>query len=40
MQANELQKVAATGDQAAIKAQFGELGKACKSCHDKYREEE
>ena len=33
-------KWAATGDQAAIKAQFGELGKACKSCHDKYREEE
>ena len=28
-QANKLQEVAATGDQAAIKAQFGELGKAC-----------
>lgn len=39
-QSNKLAEVAATGDQAAIKAQFGELGKACKSCHDKYREEE
>ena len=39
-QANELKKVAATGDQAAIKAQFGETGKACKACHDKFREEE
>ncbi len=39
-QANALQKVAATGDQAAIKTQFGEVGKACKACHDKYRTEE
>ncbi|MCB1888680.1 MAG: cytochrome c [Rhodocyclaceae bacterium] len=39
-QANELKKVAATGDQAAIKAQFGETGKACKACHDKFRMEE
>ncbi|NMG31243.1 c-type cytochrome [Aromatoleum evansii] len=39
-QANTLQKVAMTGDQAAIKAQFGEMGKACKACHDKYRVEE
>ena len=39
-QANTLQKVAATGDQAAIKTQFGEMGKACKACHDKYRIEE
>ncbi len=39
-QANALQAAAATGDQAAIKAQFGETGKACKSCHDKYREKE
>jgi cytochrome c556 len=39
-QANKLQQVAAAGDQAAIKAQFGEVGKACKSCHDKYRIEE
>ncbi len=39
-QANELQKVAAGGDKAAIKAQFGETGKACKACHDKFRAEE
>lgn len=39
-QANKLQQVAATGDQAKIKAQFGEVGKACKACHDKYRIEE
>lgn len=40
MQANKLAEVAAGGDAAAIKAQFGELGKACKSCHDKFREED
>lgn len=39
-QANKLAEVAATGDQAAIKAQFGETGKTCKACHDKFREEE
>lgn len=39
-QANKLAEVAAGGDQAAIKVQFGELGKACKACHDKFREEE
>lgn len=36
-EANELAKVAAGGDQAAIKAQFGKTGEACKSCHDKFR---
>jgi cytochrome c556 len=25
---------------AAIKAQFGKLGEACKACHDKFRKEE
>ncbi|WP_332671390.1 c-type cytochrome [Aromatoleum sp.] len=39
-QANKLQQVAVSGDQAAIKTQFGEVGKACKACHDKYRLEE
>jgi cytochrome c556 len=39
-QANALQTVAASGDEAAIKAQFGEVGKACKACHEQYREEE
>ena len=36
-EANELQKVAAGGDIAAIKAQFGKLGETCKSCHDSFR---
>lgn len=35
--ANELAKVAATGDAAAVKAAFGKLGSTCKSCHDDYR---
>lgn len=38
-QANKLQEVAAAGDQAAIATQFGEVGKACKACHDNYRAE-
>jgi cytochrome c556 len=39
-QANEMAKVAATGDAAAVKAQFGKLGEACKGCHEKFRAEE
>jgi len=35
--ANELARVAAAGDAAALKEQFGKLGKSCKSCHDDYR---
>jgi cytochrome c556 len=38
-EANELAKVAATGDPAAVKAQFGKLGGACKGCHDDFRKE-
>ncbi|MDO8959183.1 MAG: cytochrome c [Rhodocyclaceae bacterium] len=38
--ANEMAKVAAGGDAAAVKAQFGKLGEACKGCHDKFRKEE
>ncbi|PZP65134.1 MAG: hypothetical protein DI596_00055 [Azospira oryzae] len=30
--------MAKTGDEKAMKTQFGELGKACKACHDDYRE--
>ena len=37
---NEMAKVAATGDLAAIKAQFGKLGGTCKACHDKFRAED
>jgi cytochrome c556 len=39
-QANKLADVAAGGDQKAIAAQFGDLGKACKACHDKFRFDE
>lgn len=35
--ANELAKVAATGDINTIKTQFGKLGETCKSCHDLIR---
>ncbi|MGE4407067.1 c-type cytochrome [Pseudomonas sp.] len=35
--ANQLAKVAADGDQAAIKKAFGDVGGSCKSCHDKFR---
>lgn len=36
----ELAKVAATGDAAAVKAQFGKLGQTCKSCHDDFRKKD
>jgi cytochrome c556 len=36
-EANELAKVAATGDAGAIKAQFGKVGASCKGCHDLIR---
>lgn len=39
-EANEMAKVAATGDAAAVKAQFGKLGDSCKGCHDKFRKDE
>jgi len=38
--ANEMAKVAAGGDAAAVKAQFGKLGESCKACHEKFRKEE
>jgi cytochrome c556 len=38
--ANEMAKVAAGGDAAAAKAQFGKLGEACKGCHEKFRKED
>jgi cytochrome c556 len=37
--ANELDKVAQTGDKAALQAQFGKTGETCKSCHDKFRKD-
>lgn len=36
-EANELAKVAAAGDAAAVRAQFGKVGGACKGCHDDFR---
>lgn len=39
-EANELTKVAASGDAAAVKVQFGKVGQACKGCHEKFQEEE
>ena len=35
--ANNLAKVAATGDKAAVQKAFGDTGATCKACHDKYR---
>ena len=36
-EANELQKVAASGEIDAIKAQFGKVGASCKACHDEFK---
>lgn len=38
--ANEMAKVAAMGDAAAVKTAYGELGKTCKGCHEKFKVEE
>jgi cytochrome c556 len=35
--ADNLAKVAATGDATAVKTAFGDVGKSCKACHDKFR---
>jgi len=35
----KLNTAAKGGDINAIRAQFGETGKACKACHDDYRKE-
>lgn len=36
-QATELSKIAAGGDVALVKAQFANLNKTCKACHDDFR---
>ena len=36
-EASELARVAATGDKAAVQAQFGKTGATCKACHDDFR---
>lgn len=40
MAANDMAKLAAAGDAAAVKAQFGKLGETCKACHEKFRADE
>jgi cytochrome c556 len=39
-ESNELAKVAATGDAAAVKVAFGKLGATCKGCHDDFRKKD
>jgi cytochrome c556 len=36
-ESTELAKVAAVGDVAAVKAQFGKVTATCKACHDDFR---
>ncbi|HEY6641611.1 cytochrome c [Povalibacter sp.] len=36
-QAGKLNTAAAAGDFPAVSAQFGEVGKSCKNCHDNFR---
>ena len=36
-EANEMAKVAATGDAADVKEQLGKLGGTCKGCHDDFK---
>ena len=36
-EANEMAKVAQTGDAAAVGAQLGKLGGTCKGCHDDFK---
>lgn len=36
-EANEMAKVAAAGDAAAVKVQLGKLGESCKGCHEKFK---
>jgi cytochrome c556 len=36
-EANEMAKIAAAGDAAAVKEQFGKLNDTCKGCHDDFK---
>ena len=38
-QITKLNQAAHSGDQAAVKEQFGATAKSCKNCHDKFRKE-
>ncbi len=37
--ANNMAETAALGDKGEVKTAFGELGKSCKACHDKFRKD-
>jgi cytochrome c556 len=39
-EAHKLYEVAQKGDESAVKAQIGAVGKACGGCHDKFREKQ
>jgi cytochrome c556 len=39
-EAKEMATVAASGDAAAVKTQFGKLGESCKACHEKFRKDD
>jgi cytochrome c556 len=39
-EANKLWQVAQTGDEAAVKAQIGAVGKACGGCHNDFRQKQ
>ena len=36
-ESSELARIAAVGDPAAVKEQFGKLTRTCKACHDDFR---
>ena len=36
-EANNVANLAATGDQAAVKVEYGKLTKTCKACHDDFK---
>lgn len=38
--ANEMARVAGSGDVGAIRSQFGKLGESCKACHERFRKED
>ena len=38
-EANELAKVAATGDAKAVKVQYGKLTESCKACHKDFKKD-
>lgn len=39
VESRKLAQICKSADEAAIKAQFGKLGVACKACHDQYKKD-